>query len=188
MRRVFVAALLIGLALACPGWAAEKAGVRVADTLTFHGQPLVLNGLGVREATIFNVDVYVAGLYVAARSSDPATLLRADQSKVLHLVFVRDVERDKIAEAWSEGFEKNAGARLTGLKSRVAELGAFMTDMKKGSTLTFSYAENQGVEVRVNGASKGTIAGQDFADVFFAIWLGPYPPNAGLKTGLLGKG
>jgi hypothetical protein len=40
--------------------------------------------------------------------------------------------------------------------------------------------------VCVNGAVKGTIAGDDFARALFAIWLGARPPNAELKTGLLG--
>jgi len=40
--------------------------------------------------------------------------------------------------------------------------------------------------VDVNGAVKGTIAGDDFARALFAIWLGARPPNAELKTGLLG--
>jgi hypothetical protein len=41
-------------------------------------------------------------------------------------------------------------------------------------------------QVDVNGAVKGTIKGDDFAKAFFAVWLGPNPPNPGLKTGLLG--
>jgi len=33
---------------------------------------------------------------------------------------------------------------------------------------------------------KLTIKGDDFARAFLSIWLGTHPPNAGLKTGLLG--
>jgi hypothetical protein len=40
--------------------------------------------------------------------------------------------------------------------------------------------------VNVNGRSKGTIEGTDFARVFFSIWLGSQPPNPGLRSGLLG--
>jgi len=167
--------------------AAEKAGVRMADSLAVHGQTLQLNGLGVREATIFNIDVYVAGLYLPQRTSNVEAILRADQPKVLHLVFVHDVDRKKIAEAWSEGFEKNAGARLSGLRDRVEQLTGAMVDLKPGSSLTFGYAPDQGVEVAVNGLTKVVIKGSDFAEVLFAIWLGPNPPNRGLKTGLLGR-
>ncbi len=74
-----------------------------------RGQSLVLNGLGVREATIFKVDVYVAGLYLRQRSSDPSQILKTDESKVLDMVFVHDVSRDQMVDAWREGFEKKAG-------------------------------------------------------------------------------
>jgi hypothetical protein len=30
------------------------------------------------------------------------------------------------------------------------------------------------------------IKGDDFATAFLSIWLGPHPPNADLKSGLLG--
>src|SRR5262245_16103743 len=79
--------------------AAERAGVQMADTVNVRGQNLVLNGLGVREASAFKVDVYVAGLYVPQRSSDPGQILRPDQSKVMDMVFVHDVKRDQMIKA-----------------------------------------------------------------------------------------
>jgi hypothetical protein len=167
--------------------AAERAGVRMPDTMDDRGQSLVLNGLGVREATIFNVDVYVAGLYLRQRSSEPSQVLKADEPKVLHMVFVHDVSKDQMVEAWREGFEKSAGSRMGSMQPRIAQLGSWMADRKKGATLTFSYLPGEGVEVRVDGASKGTLPGDDFAQAFFTIWLGPQPPNKGLKTGLLGR-
>jgi len=148
---------------------------------------LVLNGLGVREATVFNVDVYVAGLYLPQRSSDPATILRPDEAKVLQMVFVHDVTRDQMNKAFREGFEKNAGTSPLGLSPRIDQLIGYMADLKKGDTLVFTALPGAGVEVRANGQLKGTIAGDDFAQAFFRIWLGPHPPNAGLKEGLLGR-
>lgn len=187
-RVAAVIACFVVFALASPSaTAAEKAGVRMPDTMKVHGEDLALNGLGVREATIFNVDIYVAGLYVAKRTADPAVLLRMDSPKALRLVFVHDVGRDKIADAWSEGFAKNAGARLPSLAERVEQLKNAMVELKPGSSLTFTYVPEQGLDINVNGASKGVIQGQDFAEVFFAIWLGPSPPNRGLKAGLLGQ-
>ena len=40
-----------------------------------------------------------------------------------------------------------------------------------------------------SGAALGktVIAGKDFADALFAIWLGEHPVDDGLKQGLLGK-
>jgi len=44
------------------------------------------------------------------------------------------------------------------------------------------------VQVEFKGDVKGVVPGADFAQALFRIWLGPSPPNAGLKEGLLGKG
>jgi hypothetical protein len=177
---------LVALSASGGAWSAERAGVRMPDQVNVRGQNLVLNGLGVREATVMHVDVYVAGLYVPQRSSDPSQILRPDEPKVLHLTFVHDVRRDQMTKAWQEGFQKNAGARLASLQPSVDQLNAWMADLKKGDTLTFTYFPGQGVEVRVGGATKGTIPGDDFAQALFAVWLGPHPPNDSLKAGLLG--
>ena len=61
-----------------------------------------------------------------------------------------------------------------------------MTNIRKGQRLRFAYKPGAGTQVDVNGAVKGTIKGDDFARALFDIWLGPRPPNAELKTGLLG--
>jgi hypothetical protein len=177
-----VATLVAGVASG-----AERAGVRMADQMNVRGQSLVLNGLGVREATMFNVNVYVAGLYVPQRSSDPSQILRPDEPKAVELVFVHDVRRDQMTKAWQEGFQKNVGPRLAALQPRIDLLNDWMTDMKKGDTLAFTYLPGQGVEVRAGRTVKGTIPGDDFAQALFGIWLGPHPPNEGLKAGMLGR-
>jgi hypothetical protein len=40
------------------------AGVSMPASAKAFGEPLVRNGVGVRQATFLNVDVYVAGLYL----------------------------------------------------------------------------------------------------------------------------
>lgn len=168
-------------------FAAEKGGVTMPDSVQVSGTNLVLNGLGIREATVFNVDVYVAGLYLESKSSDGAAIAKSTQKRRLVLHFVREVDRGDIVKAWSEGFEKNAGGNKAALQARIDRLNGWMSDMAKGQTLSFTYESGKGVEVNVKGQKKGTVEGDDFAEAFFLIWLGANPPNAGLKSGLLGK-
>jgi hypothetical protein len=182
--RPAIAILLLTLATSALG--AEKEGVSLPDSVSVGDRTLVLNGLGVREATIFNVNVYVAGLYVEAKTRNPAEVIESDaKAKRLDLVFVRDVDRGDITKAWREGFEAN-GADMKALDSRVKQLSAWMDDMKKRDVLMFVYIPDQGVTVSVKGKVKGTISGADFARGLFSIWLGSKPPNKGLKKGLLG--
>ena len=104
----------------------------------------------------------------------------------LTLQFVRDVGAGDVRKGWEEGFAKNAKAELPALSERIAMLSAFMSDMKSGQRMTFTFKPGVGVETNVNGTVKGTIKGDDFAKAFFSIWLGPEPPNPEIKAGLLG--
>jgi len=178
---VLAAALGTGLAQA-----KECKGVNFPDKAQVEGSSLTLNGLGLRQATAFKVNVYVAALYVAKNSGDPSVLLGSTAPSELILQFVRNVGADDLRKGWSEGFEKNAKDQLTALKDRIATLNGWMADVKTGERLTFIRKPGAGLQVDVNGAVKGTIKGDDFAKAFLAIWLGADPPNPEIKAGLLG--
>ena len=189
MRKTSIVVAVFGLLqLTTVGTAAarECEDVRMADTVTVGGQQLVLNGMGVREATIFNVNVYVAGLYRTARSRNASAILAADEPWRMHLHFVHDVERADIREAFRAGMASAAGARMATFRADLGRLNGWMADMEDGDTMTFEYVPGRGLGVKVKGAFKGIIEGADFARAFLGIWLGQSPPNAGLKTGLLG--
>lgn len=183
MRRVIA---VMVLALGGAALAGTKAGVTMPDRITVGGQPLVLNGMGLREATL-GIDVYVAGLYVQHPTSDPAQLIDARQKKQLVLKFVHDVGHDKIVKAWHEGFAKSATVPMSQLRPYIAQLDAWTPSFSEGDTLTFTYVPGTGVTVAVNGVTRGTIADPDFAQSLFAIWLGPRPPSGDLRRGLLGS-
>jgi hypothetical protein len=164
----------------------ECRGVSFPEQVQVDGSNLTLNGLGVRKATILKVNVYVAALYVTRTSSDPNAILGSDLPSELILHFVRDVGASDMREAWEEGFENNAKAQLPSLKDRIATLNGWMTDIRNGRQMIFSFKPGVGLKVTVNGAVKGTIKGDDFARTFLSIWLGAKPPNPEIKAGLLG--
>jgi hypothetical protein len=176
-----------GLLLAAPASARECEGVEMPGAVRVDGQRLTLNGMGVREATVFNVNVYVAGLYVeGSRSRNANDILDPAKRKRLVLHFVRDVDRGDIQEAFGDGFRSSAGSQYAALRDSINRLNRWVTNISEGDVMMFTYVPGTGLEVVVNGRRKGTIEGDDFARVFFNIWLGSNPPNSGLKTGLLG--
>ena len=85
MRKTLL--LLVAVFLGLPAVAGQLAGVTLPDQVSVRGQTLVLNGLGLREATVLMVNVYVAGLYVEIKSSDPDVILKADRTKQLDATF-----------------------------------------------------------------------------------------------------
>ena len=72
------------------------------------------------------------------------------------------------------------------LGARVTMLNSWMSDVKTGQRLDFVRLPGTGMRVNVDGTVKGTITGDDFSRAFISIWLGAEPPNAQLKSGLLG--
>jgi len=188
MKRTPVLVLVGVITMSWVGVAHSKecAGVSVPDQSQVEGSTLVLNGLGLRQATILKVNVYVAALYTAKATSDSNAILGSNTPKRLVLHFVRDVGAADLNKAWDEGFEANAKAQFPALKQRVENLKSSMADMKTGEQLTFTHKPGGGIQVDVGGAAKGTIEGDDFARAFLSIWLGTKPPNANLKAGLLG--
>lgn len=190
MRMTHLKKMLLPLAIAAAlsagtAGAKECSGVSFPDQAQVEGSSLALNGLGLRLATMLKVKVYVAALYVAKPSGDAAAILGASGPTQLTLHFVRDVGAGDLRKGFDEGFEKNAKGQLPALKDRIDQLNGWMGDVKSGQKLTFVFKQGMGVSVDVNGAAKGTIKGDDFARAFLSIWLGD-PPNAEIKTGLLG--
>jgi len=162
--------------------AGSKGGVIMPNTIKVAGKNLALNGMGIREATVFKVDVYVAGLYLETKSKDSKAIIASDTTKRIHMKFVRDVDREDLVKAWKQGFG-SAGA----LKDRVKKLNSFMSDIEEGQDMMFTYVPGKGTEVSVKKKNKGLIPGADFGSALIKIWLGPKPPNPGLRNGMLGK-
>src|SRR6266481_6049571 len=187
MQRILVLTLICVMPALAAGAADGKEckGITFPDQAQVEGNNLTLNGLGLRQATMLKVSVYVAALYVTKASTDPNAILGSDTPKELILQFVRDVGADDLRKGWDEGFEKNAKGQLPALKERIETFKGWTADIKSGQRLTFIAKPGQGTQVDVNGAVKGTIKGDDFAKALFSIWLGD-PPNPEIKSGLLG--
>lgn len=162
------------------------ADVEQPSAVTLDGKQLCLNGMGLREATVFNVNVYLAALYVETRGADGEKLASSQQLKLMRLRFLRDVSRGDISEAISTSFKRSAGAALPRLAKSIERLTASLPELKEGDTLTLVYRPDRGLELSHKKKLLVMIPGAEFATALFRIWLGSHPPNEGLRTGLLG--
>src|SRR5258705_13514988 len=105
--RLKITPLLLSLMLLVPlvSSAAIVAGVNMEDKTTVNGQTLVLNGLGLRKK--FFIKVYVGGLYLQAKMSNPASILASDTSRRMTMHFLYSVSKDQMCDAWEEGLTAN---------------------------------------------------------------------------------
>lgn len=181
------ASLVLVLVPAGLAQAGKKEGVTMPDTVSVAGKNLVLNGMGLREATMLKVDVYVAGLYLETKSSDAAAVMGGTQLKRIHLVFKRDVERGEMTEALNDAFGKNAGDKKAALKPHMKTFSSWFTNLPEGSSMTLTHVPGKGLTLAINGQDKGTIPSDDFAQVIFAGWFGAKAGDGALKRQLLGR-
>ncbi len=177
---LFLAALTMGAATTAQAKTCED--ITMPDSIEVNGQTLVLNGMGIREATIFNVNVYVAGLYLTEASDNGNAIARSSDTKRLVMRFVRDVSGEEIAEAIQDSFGDAGEGQARNIERLVEMLPDEISD---GMSLTWTFHEGN-TEVRVNDRRVGTLRGAAFARLFFRIFVGPNPPNRGLRRGLLG--
>ena len=165
--------------------AASLAGVTLPDTQQVGSTNLVLNGLGLR--TKMMVKVYVAGLYLEQKSSDPSAIIKADAPKRIVMHFVHGASKSQMADAFNESFNDNSPDAVKTMKADIDRLLAALEPVKVGDQMVFTYVPGTGTTFAINDKEKLTIAGPAFGPVLFSVWLGPKPPNAGLKKGMLGQ-
>jgi len=165
--------------------AASLAGVTLPDTVQVGGTTLVLNGLGLRKK--FVVKVYVAGLYLEQKSSDAGAIIKADAPKRIVMHFLRGVSKSQVADAFDESFNNNAPEAKKTMKADIDRLLGALEPVKEGDQMVFTYVPGTGTTLAINGKDKLTIAAPAFGPVLFSVWLGPKPPNADLKSGMLGQ-
>jgi phosphoglycerol transferase MdoB-like AlkP superfamily enzyme len=187
MRKAFIslAVVIFVVASAFDLHAASLAGVTLPDAQQVGGAKLVLNGLGLR--TKYLVKVYVAGLYVMHKSSDPKALIAADAPQRIVMQFVRSVSRNQMADAFTDSFNDNSPDAMKTMKADIDRLLGALEPVKAGDQMVFTYVPGTGTTFALNGKEKLTVPGPGYHAVLFSVWLGPKPPTADLKKGLLGQ-
>ena len=151
---------------------------------SFAGQNLVLNGVGVRPKLFLKL--YFAGLYVPTKSKDANALLTGRTPVAIRLQINSSmITSADMEEAVRQGFTQSAGDKAAALKPRIDQLvGIFKEAIKVGDLYDFVYV-NGSTQIFKNGRKTATIAGDDFKQALFGIWLGNRPVHQGLKQQLL---
>lgn len=188
IMRWLAGGLLVGAA-AVAAQTVVVEGARYDASVVLGGEPLVLNGVGVRKRFVF--DIYVGGLYVPKKAARTEELIRQPGAKRVALRFLRDVEGELFVNSLHVGLRANhTDTELARWKSQVETLTTTIKTIalaRRGDTVYFDYTPQDGTRVSVNGVTRGPlIPGEDFYSAVLRVWLGETPADAGLKKGMLG--
>lgn len=188
MNKIFAAICL--LAIAGSPFAAEVSGIKIDDKAMVGGQELVLNGAGMR--TRLFIKVYVGALYVPQKTNTIQGVVGRNQPRRMALALQRDIGADQLLEALRAGLaDNNSQAELDAIKPQVNEFATIFKSVgeaKAGQMIVIDYTPAEGTRISLDGAVKGTIAGEAFNKALFSTWLGDKPVQESLKKALLAIG
>jgi hypothetical protein len=184
MRGIAEVLLLGAFVMLAPVHAASVAGVNMPASKSVDGKTLVLNGLGLRTATIFNKEVYVIGLYLEKKNFDANAIINSEETKRIRMVFLRDVSAKKLRDGWTTGFGDNY-RDVGSIQQEIATFNASMRDVKSGDNIVI-HISGDTTETLINDTLIDSVKGKTFQQALLGIWLGPKPPTARLKESLLG--
>ena len=176
------------LLFAMPVAARDVAGVRVPEAASLNDHVLRLNGAGLRRKFVF--DVYVGALYLETASADPDAILDADAPWMVSMHFLRDVDHEKILDAFREAFEANSPGSLDALHDSLMRFhDEVLTDLTlhRGDVLRVAYDPGIGAVLTVPSGATSCVRGKRFADALLRSWLGPHPADGRLKDSMLGR-
>jgi hypothetical protein len=178
--------VLLALCFSVPVLAAEVGGVKLDDKVSVGGQELVLNGAGIRTKAIFKV--YVASLYLPAKVTDLAGVLAKGPRRV-QMSLLRNVSADDLVGALVDGLnDNNSAAEMAAVKAQTDQMVSIMKafkEVKEKDVVTLDFIDG-GTQIGLNGAAKGSIAGEPFNKALMRIWLGDKPVQSDLKKAMLG--
>ena len=178
---------ILSLSLAFTGIAQEEiSGVTPASKIKVDNQELQFNGAGLREK--FFLDLYVGALYVTNKSSDPVSIMNADEGMAITIDIVSGlISSEKMIDAVNEGFENSTNGNTEPLADKIQKFkDAFKEEITKGDHYVIGYTKGGGTTVLKNGKKVVTIPGYEFKKALFGIWLCDEPADEDLKEGMLG--
>jgi hypothetical protein len=184
--RKFLPGLMLAL-LASQANAATLDGATLPDSYTVDGEPLPLNGIGVRTITIFHIGIYVAGLYLARTSHDATEILTSSEPKVILLQFIHGGSKADVEKHYREGEVNNCGMGGCSPSDQAdfEQLVAAAPAVSAGDRSTYVFTDKR-VRVFANDRLIGDFTNPDLAHQLLAGFIGDHPPSPELRSHLLG--
>lgn len=131
--------------------------------------------------------LYDAALY-APSDAEPTDIPEAKTDMRIQFRYLREIEKSIILKSADRMLEKNLNdAQREQIAERVDKINEAYKTVLEGDTSSLTYVRGEGTTLRINGESVVTLEGEDFARLYFRIWLGDKPLSTSLRAALLGR-
>lgn len=155
--------------------------------ITAEDQTLYLNGEGPRKKAFLTI--YDTALYLTEKGSDGSAIVAADHPMAVSIIIRSKLATaSRISDAFKEGLDNAMGGNTSAIEAQTnAFLDVFTQGVVKGDTFEFLYLPAVGTRVIKNGTSEAEIAGLEFKQALFSIWLSENSISEKLRSQLLGQ-
>lgn len=170
------------LLFACPASAEE----RFPERTEVFGEDFVKLG-EYRYVYRFFFELYDAALFTEP-GADDQDVLDADAAFHLRFRYLRKIDKAIILKSAGRMLAKNLSeTQRAAISERVDQINEAYTGVTEGDVSSLTYRPGVGTTLMINGESVVTIKGEDFARLYFRIWLGEKAISNSLKQNLLGR-
>ena len=162
------------------------AGAQFPHSVLIDNLALKLVGAGARKES--RLVMYSMGFYIRDPHRAASELIEADELTLIRLETVTPlITPARFAKAVTLGFEKSTNGEQSRFEAEINQfLGALKGRLKRGEVMELIYVPGEGTQVLRNGELLTTVAGLEFKQALFRIWLGDDPIDVALKEDLLG--
>ena len=180
-----IAAIFLILFTASSLNAARIEGIYFKNSYDIQGRTLTLRGTALLRYMVF-IKAYVGAFYLD--QNYPAGEIFNDVAKRLELSYFHAIPAADFAKSTKIMIEKNVTAeKFKTLLPYIEQMNALYKDVKPGDSYAATYIPGIGTELALNGKQLGIVAGLDFANAYFSIWIGEHPIDKEFRDRLLGK-
>ncbi len=110
------------------------------------------------------------------------------RAKALEFVYYVRIAGEQFALASDETLKEELSSETYArFKPQIDEMGSYFAAVAPGDRYLLYFVPGQGTALDLNGKRRGLIPGDEFADVYFRIWLGGKPLDKALYKGMTGK-
>ncbi len=132
----------------------------------------------------FGFSVYSAALYLPEDAPDGSGVL-GRYPKRLSIHYLRDIPKSAFVESANAIIQKNPNVDFELNYPKLETMYNAFQDVKAGDRYELSYAPGRATVLSLNGKEVCSVAGDDFAEAFFGIWLSETPISKSLRDRLL---
>lgn len=132
------------------------------------------------------IKAYAGALYM--ENGTPSSAVLGNTPKILELHYFHTISAADFRKSTAEMIRRNTTeAEFNRIRTGINTLNGLYRPVKPGDRYRAEYIPDRGTTLYLNGKPLGTVAGVDFARVFFSIWIGKNPINKKFRERLLGR-